>query len=262
MFIGALIGIGLEVVSPEYYIDVISAIVVAAFFMASGNILNDYFDREIDKTNHPERPIPMGQVSPENAFYSSIAIFICVITIAFFINLISFIITIVAIGLMIGYETSLKNQGFIGNLTISTLVALLFIFGGAAVNETTTVLILALLAFFATLSREVIKDIEDLEGDVTRDTIPKTIGIKNAGIIAAISLVIAVFLSPLPIIPEIIPFLNIKQFDIYYFYVVLIADIIFGTTILYIFKNPHLAQNTLKLGMVVALAAFIVGGIL
>ncbi len=262
VFIGALIGIGLEVASPEFNINVISAIVVAGSFMASGNVLNDYFDREIDKINHPERPIPTGQIRPENALYSSIIIFFSVIFLAYFINFISFIITIIAIGLMIGYEISLKNQGFIGNITISALVGLLFLFGGAAVNQLDAVIILALLAFFATLSREIVKDIEDIEGDITRDTLPKQIGIKNSAVIGAIALIIAIIISPMPSFPELMPFFKIKQFEVIYLYIVLVADIIFISAIFNIFKNPGLAQNTLKLGMLVALVAFIVGGIL
>ena len=58
VFIGALIGVGLDLFTPDHYLNVISAAVVAAFFMASGNILNDYFDREVDRINHPDRPIP------------------------------------------------------------------------------------------------------------------------------------------------------------------------------------------------------------
>jgi len=260
--IGALIGVGLDVFAYDHYMNVISAAVVAVFFMASGNILNDYFDRDVDKINHPDRPLPKGQVNPEKAFNTAFSIFICIVILAFFINFNSFIITLIALVLMVGYELTLKNRGLVGNLTISALVGFLFLLGGAAVNNIESILILALLAFFATLSREIVKDIEDIEGDVTRDTLPKKIGIKNAGNIAAISLIIAIFLSPLPIMPEVIPYFKIVQFNIYYFYIVIIADIIFGLTTFNILRNPGLAQNTLKAGMFVALIAFIVGGVL
>jgi geranylgeranylglycerol-phosphate geranylgeranyltransferase len=262
VFIGALVGIGMDIFTPDHFFSVVSAAAVAFFFMSSGNILNDYFDCEVDRINHPDRPIPKGQVSPEKALNSAILIFILILVLSFFINLHSFIITIIALILMVGYEISLKNQGLVGNLTIAALVAFLFLLGGAAVNHPESVLILAFLAFFATLSREIVKDIEDIKGDITRNTLPKRIGVKNAGIVASISLLIGIFLSPLPIMPEIIPYFEITALNIYYFYIVLIADIIFGTTIYNTFKNPNLAQNTLKIGMIVALAAFVIGGIL
>jgi geranylgeranylglycerol-phosphate geranylgeranyltransferase len=262
VFIGALIGVGLDVFTPDHYINVISAAVVAAFFMASGNILNDYFDREIDRINHPDRPIPKGQISPQNALNSAISIFICIVILTFFINFYSFIITIIALVLMVGYELTLKNRGLVGNLTISALVAFLFLLGGAAVTHLESVLILALLAFFATLSREIVKDIEDIKGDITRDTLPKKIGIKNAGICGAGALLIAIILSPLPSYPEYIPYFEIEKLNDFYLLVVLAADLIFFLAIFNTFKNPNLAQNILKLGMVVALAAFIVGTVL
>jgi geranylgeranylglycerol-phosphate geranylgeranyltransferase len=262
VFIGALIGTGLDVFTPDHYFNVISAAVVAFFFMASGNILNDYFDREVDLINHPDRPIPKGEIDPENALNTAILIFIAIVLLSFFINSYSFIITIIALILMISYEITLKNRGLTGNLTISALVALLFLLGGASVNNYESVIILALLAFFATLSREIVKDIEDIEGDVTRNTLPKRIGIKNAGIIGSISLIIAISLSPLPILPDLIPFFKIATLNIYYLYVVILADIVFCATVYYTFKNPTLAQNTLKLGMVIALIAFVIGGVL
>ena len=54
VFIGALIGIGLEILDPNFYGQIILATEVAFLFMASGNKMNHYFDRDIDKINHPD----------------------------------------------------------------------------------------------------------------------------------------------------------------------------------------------------------------
>src|SRR3990172_8068012 len=40
---------------------------VGALFTAAGNALNDYYDRDTDRVNHPDRPIPRGEVSPSHA---------------------------------------------------------------------------------------------------------------------------------------------------------------------------------------------------
>ena len=39
----------------------------AAAFTAGGNALNDVYDRETDRVNHPERPLPAGEVSVSSA---------------------------------------------------------------------------------------------------------------------------------------------------------------------------------------------------
>ena len=105
-------------------------------------------------------------------------------------------------------------------------------------------------------------DIEDIKGDTTRNTLPKQIGIKNAGIIGSIALIIAILLSPLPYFPDIVPLLQFDQFSVYYLYIVMAADVIFIVAIFSTFKNPKLASGTLKLGMICALIAFIIGGIM
>ncbi|MCK4717856.1 MAG: UbiA family prenyltransferase, partial [Thermoplasmata archaeon] len=47
-------------------LPVIQAFIVALLFAFAGNALNDYFDRELDRTAHPERPIPRGDLSPRS----------------------------------------------------------------------------------------------------------------------------------------------------------------------------------------------------
>ena len=51
------------------------AAVTTAFAVAAGNGINDYFDREIDAVNRPDRPIPRGAVSPRGALATATAWF-------------------------------------------------------------------------------------------------------------------------------------------------------------------------------------------
>src|SRR5713226_1079275 len=53
-----------------------SASLAAALFTAAGNVLNDYFDRDTDRVNHPERPIPSGLVTPVEARRFAVALFL------------------------------------------------------------------------------------------------------------------------------------------------------------------------------------------
>ena len=50
----------------------ISAVVVF-MFICGGNALNDYIDYEIDKTAHPERPIPSGRMTRRAALHAALA---------------------------------------------------------------------------------------------------------------------------------------------------------------------------------------------
>lgn len=55
---------------------VLIAVFAVFLFGSAGNALNDYFDREIDKKNHPERPIPSGRITEKEALTASILMFL------------------------------------------------------------------------------------------------------------------------------------------------------------------------------------------
>jgi geranylgeranylglycerol-phosphate geranylgeranyltransferase len=252
--LAAVVCVGLEGLS-DFAMEIALSMLVAVLFTAAGNALNDYFDREVDKVAHPERPIPSGRVTPSTAFAVSASMFAAGLALTLFVSLWSVAIFVVALVVMVGYEKFLKAVGFAGNLAISWLTAALFLFGGAAVDRMDLAWILAALAFLATLGREIAKDIQDVEGDkVSRRTLPMRIGVRSAGVAASVSLVAAVALSPAPYLLELL--------SIWYVPVVLAADAIFIYSALVLFKNPERGQKIVKLAMFVALLAFLLGGVL
>ena len=261
IFVGAIIGVGFLI--TDFWFDLIIALIVVFIFMAGANSLNDYYDRKTDKINHPGRPIPAGSIEPRTALNFSAVLLLLSVFLGLFINLTSFLIVCLAALLIIGYETSLKNKGLVGNITISILVGLLFIFGGAVVNSFNLNLILAAMAALATLCREIVKDIEDIKGDLDRYTLPKKIGVKSAGRAAAVVLIIAVIISPLPYFADFLPSsLIFEAVGFHYLMIVIVADIIFLNSISEIGKSPKKASNLLKLGMVVALIAFLAAALI
>jgi geranylgeranylglycerol-phosphate geranylgeranyltransferase len=256
VFIGIIIGTGLNII--PYLEKVILAVFIVLIFMAGANALNDYYDRNTDKINHPERPIPSRKIRPITALNFGTSVLFISIILAVFINLTSFLIVLAAALLIILYEIHYKNRGLIGNLMISLLVALVFIFGGAVVTSFELNIILAGMAFFATLGREIVKDIEDIKGDQDRYTLPKRIGIKPAGYTASIMVIIAIAISPLPYLHQFLPFLEIGQsVNLQYLIIVFIADIVFILSLLEIKSNPKKASLFLKIGMLFALLAFL-----
>ncbi|MGC8497625.1 MAG: UbiA family prenyltransferase [Thermoplasmata archaeon] len=221
---------------------------------AGGNIINDYYDAELDKINHPKRPIPSGLIKRSTARNMAIYIFIAAFIISIFTNYLAIIITVIAILLLYSYEYKLKNAGISGNVVISLLVMALFIFAGVLFDKVYIITFFALMAFFSNLGREIIKDVEDVKGDINRKTLPKKIGIRNSNIIALGLLIVAVSISP---IPYALGFLKV-----YYLIIVIIADIIFLYAAIIQFKDPRAGQTFAKYAMIVGLLSYVIGGIL
>jgi geranylgeranylglycerol-phosphate geranylgeranyltransferase len=257
VIIGAIIAVGLAGVE-FYYSSVLLAALVAFLFTGAGNSLNDYFDRIIDRINHPKRPLPRGRTTPSNAVSLSIVLFFASLYLAWYINYIAFLIVVANLIVMVSYEVLFKARGMVGNFTISWLTGTTFLFGGAAVFAAQRLLILAVLAFLATLGREIAKDMEDIKGDVGRFTLPMKVGEKNAGVFASVSLAIAVLLSPIPILTGLFS----ETGSFYYIPSVVVADAIFIYCILLLVRGKGGASTLLKGAMVIALLAFLAGGIL
>jgi geranylgeranylglycerol-phosphate geranylgeranyltransferase len=208
--------------------------------------------------NHPKRPLPNGRTTPSNAVSLSIILFFVSLYLAWYINYLAFIIVLANLIVMVSYEVLFKSRGMVGNFSISWLTATTFLFGGAAVFAVEKLYILALLAFLATFGREVAKDIEDIRGDLGRSTLPMKVGTGSAGVFASCSIAIAVLMSPIPVLMGL--FSEIGTF--YYIPSVVVADAIFIYCILLLIRGKSGASTLLKGAMLIALLAFLAGGIL
>jgi geranylgeranylglycerol-phosphate geranylgeranyltransferase len=257
VFIGALVAAGLPGIQLHLN-DVLMASLVAFLFTGAGNALNDYFDRDIDRINHPSRPIPSGKTSPDSALLFAFVLFLISLVIATFINLLVTLIVIANLAVMISYEVLSKAKGLSGNMTIAWLTGTTFLFGGAAVGAIEDTIVLAALAFLATLGREIAKDIEDIEGDVGRDTVPMQAGIGNAQIMAGTALFASILLSPLPQLLG----LFLGSGLIFYMLSIAAADAIFIYCIFLLARGKDYSSSAIKGGMSIALVAFLLGGIL
>lgn len=144
---------------------------------AAGYIINDFYDYEIDIINKPD------DVVVGNAFTKTQAIFIyfiCNILAIFLIIkqhnwlIITFLFTIFLLWL---YSYKLKGVPIVGNILVSILTALpLIILVFFYAKNQNLIILYAYLAFGISLIREVVKDMEDLEGD-------KLLGLKTAPIV-------------------------------------------------------------------------------
>lgn len=228
----------------------ISAVVVF-MFICGGNALNDYIDHEIDKTAHPERPVPSGRMTREQARNAGLVmLFGSVVVSLFTLDIVCIAIVVIACVLMVAYETRLKQRGFVGNLTIAVLTGMMFLLGGAAVGDAQANVIVALMAMLVSVGREIAKDIEDMDSDEGRVTLPMRIGVRRSAALACVFFVAGPVLSILPVIWESYGPLYLA---------VAVADLIFLYCAVTVFRDPHRAQKMAKVAMVVALAAFILG---
>ena len=246
----AFIAVGTDVV--DYWQYVILGCLTVVLFIAGGNCLNDYIDREIDKVSHPERPLPSGRMRPETALYLGVSLMVLSFVSSFIQNYQCIIIVGIAIVLMVLYEAVLKQRGFIGNITIAVMTGMVFLLGGSIVGHMENCYEVAGMAALVTVGREIAKDIEDMEGDEGRHTLPMLIGKRNAGIVAAIFYIAGPVLSVLPIIDH-------SMGPLYP--VVFVADAIFIYAAIILFNDPHKSQKSAKVAMMVALVAFILGAV-
>lgn len=224
---------------------------ISVFLISGGGMaINDYFDAEIDKLNRPNRPIPSGKMSRRAAVAYSALLFILGIAASFFIGYDALIVATISSALLIAYAAHLKKTILMGNLVISGLVALTFVYGGVIFNNYAPVLPLALLAFLSNTAREIYKTIDDALGDQKYDvnSLAIRMGVTNARVIANIFIIVAIIFSFVPY------FLGMLGMP--YLFFVIMADIIFlATTIAPVAYGSKLV----KVAMLVALLAFFVG---
>ena len=192
---GSFIAAGPEIM--DFQIEIAICCVCSMMLVGGGNALNDYNDRETDKENHPERPIPSGSISADTASVCAQALLGSGLLILLFAleNKMPFVIALIGIMLLIAYENGLKAAGISGNITVGLMSGAIFLFAGMAVNDPGPTLWMFGLAVLATITREIIKDIQDLEGDRDRRTLPASIGIENSMTVAILFLLIAIGLS-------------------------------------------------------------------
>lgn len=253
-FIGAYITGNISI----YPINASLAVAATVFAISGGNAINDYFDREIDRVNAPERPIPRGAVSPRGALAFSIICFTIAVASALTLPPIAIAIAVINLFALVAYTEWFKGLPGAGNVVVAYLGGSTFLFGGAAVEsgELIMVGILAVLAALSTVTREIIKDVEDIAGDRQEglNTLPIAIGERSSLFLALACIVSAVLASPFPSL--------LGTFDVVYLAVVLPADVVMLVASMESFRDPTAAQSHMKYGMFLAAAAFIVGRVL
>lgn len=204
------------ITSLPYSLLILSTIIIAA----AGNIINDYFDLKADRINKPERLIIGKHIKRRVAIVSHWGMNFVAFSIAVYLSYIlnSFwyvFIHLLTINVLWFYSMKGKRLFLTGNLLIAMLTGLVPVLVGFYFNQVYSAssitfnsdfypflgelkenyifyisLGLACFAFVLNLAREIVKDMEDVEGDkkLPAKTLPIVLGYEKTKIIAAIIL--------------------------------------------------------------------------
>ena len=172
------------------------AALAAALIAGAGNGLNDVADLEIDRINRPERPLPAGHLSRPIALAQSLVLALAGTGIALWQGPALGGMALLVTGALILYDLRLKRTALWGNLLVSALAAAAFPFGALAAGQMGRAWIPAVFALLFHLGREIIKDLEDVQGDRAQaaGTLPLRAGEPFAARLAAgVLLFLAIF---------------------------------------------------------------------
>lgn len=161
---------------------------------AGGYVINDYYDVKIDFINNPDRVVVGKTIHRRFAILFHLALSALGILIGLLVSWKLAAVNVFSVSVLWFYSSWFKRLPFIGNFTVALLTSfsiaiVIFLYH---VN-TGLIVVYALFAFFMTLIREIIKDMEDLKGDNTYGcrTLPIVWGIRKTK--SALYLVIVTF---------------------------------------------------------------------
>ncbi len=176
------------------------------FICAYSMAVNDVYDVEVDRVNRPERPIPSGRISVQEA--SRLSFMVLAVGIACSVLSLSPLALVIAAAyafLSWLYNSKAKKTGLAGNLIVASSLAIPFIYGGAVSGGSiggSLLLMMALTAFFSGVGREVVKAMADVDGDAKRNvnSIARSRGLGFASAVGALFFLLAVLTSWVPLI--------------------------------------------------------------
>jgi 4-hydroxybenzoate polyprenyltransferase len=189
---------------------------LSALTIASGYIINNFYDREKDLINRPNKSMLDRLISQKTKLQVYFAINFIVFLLAFLISIRAVLFFSSYIFLIWFYSHKLKKMAFIGNLIASFLAVLPFF----AIllyykNFYSQIFAHATFLYLLILIREMIKDLENIKGDVANDyqTIPVLFGEKTSKQI--ITILTLGTLIPVYLLIEIF---EVGYMDIYFYF--------------------------------------------
>ncbi|WP_202319010.1 UbiA family prenyltransferase [Archaeoglobus neptunius] len=258
--------IGVFVSDPFYgnFWKIFYGYLTALFLQASSFALNDYSDYAVDLANNrTDRPLVRGDLDRSTALKLGIIMMPLGFFAAWLVSPLAFFFAVIVTFAGYFYNLKLKEYGFAGNIYIAFTMATPFLFGSIIVSDSITesAALLSSMAFLTGIGREIMKGIEDVEGDALRNvrSIARIFGEKRAAVISSVFYISAVSISP-------IPFLGIKEYylDVKYAFPVMVTDVILCYVAIRLLKDCSKRsirkyRKTTLLAMIFGLIGFFAG---
>jgi geranylgeranylglycerol-phosphate geranylgeranyltransferase len=180
----------------------IALIVMVVLALSNGGYaLNDVYDRHIDQINQPGRPLPSGRIGPAQGFLIGTGNLLVAVGLSVSLTGWCLMLTLLDAGLLMTYAIWSKDMGVWKTIIVGYLVASVFLIGAYTSDRIDLVIgTLIACAFFATIARELVKDVQDLAGDrrCGARTVPILFGSRAAYGSAFFCLGICVLLATVP----------------------------------------------------------------
>lgn len=194
--IGGALTLGRVALPRELVLAMLSAIGLGAV----GNTANDLWDVEADRVNKPLRPLVSGALSRGAALWIGGVAGGLGLLCAWLAGPTVFAIGLPALVAMLAYSPLLKPRPVLGNAVVAVLGSLPLVYGAGAVGDWHAGLVPCWLAALLHAGREIVKDLEDVPGDLAagRRTIPIAWGRRAGFVAAAVPLVV---FMPVALVP-------------------------------------------------------------
>ncbi|CAJ35424.1 putative 4-hydroxybenzoate octaprenyltransferase [Methanocella arvoryzae MRE50] len=140
------------------------------FISGSAMITNEYFDLEVDRINHPDRPLPSGRVSILEMAVMAALFSVAGLVAAALLSPLLLAVAVLLLVIGILYNWKLKESGLPGNMMVAVSVGMTFICGGMAAGRPMdgVVWTFGAMAFLFDLAEEIAGTAMDMEGDRQR----------------------------------------------------------------------------------------------
>lgn len=199
---------------PLQYSGTFLLMAASILIAAGGYVINDYFDLNIDRINKPDKMIIDNVIKRRSAILWHIGFSISGLIISFLLsslleNYLLFICNFSTVILLWYYSTSFKKKLLFGNIIISLLTGWVIFVLYVAITPIQVIIgkhenvivisriykyavLYAGFAFIISLIREVVKDMEDMEGDKRYgcSTMPIIWGIPSTRIFVSVWLIV------------------------------------------------------------------------
>ncbi len=197
---------------PRLLILSVSTLMIAA----GGYVINDYYDIKIDLINKPQRVVIGKSITRRYAILFHLLLSFAGVVLGFVLSWKIAAVNFACAAILWWYSNALKRQPFVGNFVVALLTGVA-IWLVDSLYKTGHMLIItyASFAFFMTLIREIIKDMEDLKGDETFGckTLPIVWGMRKTKYF--IYAILLIFLATVVIIHALYEDLPIRYFALF-----------------------------------------------